>query len=159
LVGGALRSAGTLAERGILAETEPGTPPSEFTYDADGSASVRFKVAGASAPGFSFLTDVDAGAAIEFARGATAFVAFRGLTQTRLSNAMSLGDKLVRRYWNGQWNENTLAVTDVVSAARGTVLAAARAGALAEVRLSGAVGGSELRLADLAMDASVMYSR
>ncbi|GAA1026273.1 hypothetical protein GCM10009557_03400 [Virgisporangium ochraceum] len=80
---------------------------------------------------------------------------FHGLTQTGVSDTVGLAGALVRRYWAGGWDDGLLAVTDVVAARSGTVLAAARHGASAELRVSATLG-APLRLADLATDAAVV---
>jgi hypothetical protein len=59
---GTISTAGDLAGRGITAATAPSAPPADFLYDSNGAARVDFKLAGATAQGFSALTEADAGA-------------------------------------------------------------------------------------------------
>ncbi|AUY52680.1 hypothetical protein [Streptomyces sp. CB01881] len=155
--GNALRRAGDLAGRGITFTTEDGTPPATYAYDSQGSVAVTFKASGKSPAALSALTKADAGAAVEFRRDRTAFVAFQGISQTDVADVRALAKTLTEGWVNKSWDESLRAVTSVLSVAAGTVLTAAAAGASAELRLSGAVGaGGPTEVLDLAVGASVV---
>ena len=155
--GGTLRTAGDLAGRGVTFDLTAAAPAATFTYDSNGSASVRFKLAGdlPIPPGFSALTKADAGALVEFGRSSSVLVVYSGLTQQGMSDTRSVAEDLVRQYWKGSWPEELVGVTDVVSAAGGTVLAAAGSGASAELRASAGVGAGPITLLDLAGSVTV----
>ncbi|MGP3999397.1 hypothetical protein [Streptomyces sp. 8N706] len=148
-VDGRVRQAGTLADRGIAADLRPGTPCNDYTYDTQGSASVRFKPAGAVLDGFGVLGAADAGALVEFRQDNAALIVYTGLTETGLRNIPELAATLVQRVWNDTWDPSLLAVTDVVTAASGIIVTAAQSGAFAEVRLRAEVGQGQLQLAHL----------
>ncbi|MEU1626693.1 hypothetical protein ABZ746_15470 [Streptomyces sp. NPDC020096] len=152
---GSVRSAGTLQERRVEVRlTAPGAP-GEFTYDAGGAAELRFKAAGSADAAFSSVAVGDAGALVRFGRSAGTLIAYRGLTQTGLTDVGELAAALLRLYWKGDWDDGMLAVTDVVHAESSTVLVASEAGATAELRLSATAGTGPLRLADLAGGAAL----
>ncbi|MZF83883.1 hypothetical protein [Streptomyces sp. SID5643] len=155
---GRVRPAGVLSDRGIAFTSRPGTPHNDYTYDTQGSASVRFKAAGVAADGFTALAVADFGAQVTFEKDDAVLVVYRGLTESGVSDVRSLAAALVRRGWD-DWDGTLLAVTDVVSAASGTVLTAAEAGAVAELRLQAGAGQAQLGLADLASRASVAGRR
>lgn len=148
--GGTIRTAGDLAGRGIVAAITPSAPPADFLYDSNGAARVDFKLAGATAQGFAALTQADAGALVTFGRSSAVLAIFTGLTQAGLSDARSVAQGLVRRYWSGDWVDELVGVTDVISASAGTLLTAASADASAELRAAADVGSGALALADLA---------
>lgn len=58
--GGTLRTAGDLAAHGIGFDAVPGASAASFTYDSQGSISIRFKLAGSVPQGFSVLAETDA---------------------------------------------------------------------------------------------------
>jgi hypothetical protein len=153
--GGTLRTAGDLAGHGVTFELSPGTPAATFTYDSNGSAAVRFKLAGAVPAGFSALTEADAGALVEFGRSSSVLVVYSGLRQEGMSDTRSVAGELIRQYWNGSWPEELVGVTDVITAAGGTVLAAAGSDASAELRAAAAAGAGPITLVDLAGSVTV----
>ncbi|MFF7309172.1 hypothetical protein [Streptomyces sp. NPDC008137] len=151
---GSVRAAGTLENRGIPVTMRHGTPHNDYAYDTQGSASVVFKTAGVAADGFTALAAADFGAKVSFEKGNAALIVYRGLTETGVDDVRDLAAALVRRVWR-DWDENLLAVTDVVSAASGTVLTAAESGAVAELRLQAGAGQAQTVLTDLAGRAAV----
>ncbi|MFB7372004.1 hypothetical protein ACFC0D_19415 [Streptomyces sp. NPDC056222] len=156
---GAVRTAGSLAKRGISLARERGAPPAAFTYDSNGAVTVRFKAAGSSPDGFAALAVADAGALVEFQRNNATLVVYQGLSQLGTADVKSLAGELVNQWWNGSWTATMLAVTEVVSATSGTVLSAAGSGAAAELKLSATAGpGGPAALGDVALGASVMRS-
>lgn len=139
--GGKLRRAGDLAARKVRFDRIPGAPPASFAYDSNGSVSVRFKLAGSVPPGFSALTAADVGALVEFSGEASVLVLYNGLTQEGFADTRSVAADLARLYWDGRWDTDLVAVSDVVAAVAGTVLTAAQHGASAELRLAGSAAG------------------
>jgi hypothetical protein len=152
-------AAGTLADRGIDAPAGPPGAKGDLVYDAGGTASVRFKAAGALAQGFSSITAAEAGALVEFHAEHSALVVYTGLEQHGLADVSGLAHALVRRLWHDRWDPGLLAVTDVITARAGTALTAERADATAELRLGGALGPGPVQLADLAGRVSFGMSR
>src|SRR5687767_6996815 len=53
--GGTVRTAGDVTGRGVAFAVSATAPAATFTYDSNGSAAVRFKLAGAVPQGFSAL--------------------------------------------------------------------------------------------------------
>ncbi|MGY1582022.1 hypothetical protein [Streptomyces sp. MN13] len=152
-----IRRAGDLAARGITFKREHGSPGGTFTYDSNQSVDVRFKASGSAPGALSALTQADAGASVTFQKARTAFVVFREISHSGISDVRSLSHALVAAWWNKEWDDSLLAVTSVVSAVGGTVLTAAQGGAVAELRLSAAAGaGGAFSLADAALGASVV---
>lgn len=148
--GGILRTAGDLTGRGIGFGSAPGTPAASFTYDAKGSVSTKFKLAGSVPQGFSALAEMDAGALVEFTGAASVLVLYNGLTQEGFSDTRSIASELARLYWDGRWDTELVAVSDVVAATAGTVLTAAQRGASAELRVTAAAQAGPVSLIDLA---------
>ncbi|MHC3471423.1 hypothetical protein ACYF6T_22400 [Streptomyces sp. 7R007] len=152
-------AAGTLADQGIDAPQGPPGAHGDLVYDAGGTASVRFKAAGAAAQGFSSVTQADAGALVEFHAEHSALVVYTGLEQRGVADVPRLARALVRRLWQGAWDPALLAVTEVIGAGAGTALTAERMGASAELRLTAGLGAGPLQLADLAGRVSFGASR
>ncbi|MFD9461586.1 hypothetical protein [Streptomyces sp. NPDC060027] len=151
---GRVRTAGTLADRGIGFDPRPGTPRNAYRHDAQGSVSVALKAAGSAADGFASLAVADAGARIGFTKGDTAFIVYDGLTETTVADARGLATALVSRGWD-DWDGSLLAVTGVVEAASGTVLTTVESGGYAELRVKAGAGPVQPVLADLAGSASI----
>jgi len=156
--GGALREAGDLAGRAIGFTSRPGAPPGSFSYDSKGSVSVHFKSSGSVPQGFSALTEVDAGALVEFESDSSVLVVYSGLAQEGFSDTRSVAADLARLYWGGRWDSNLVAVSDVVHAASGLVLVAAQRGASAELRATASAAAGPPTLVDLAGDVSFARS-
>jgi hypothetical protein len=156
---GAMRTAGSMAKRGITFEPIPGTRPGAFTYDSHGAVTVRFKAAGNSPDGFSALAAADVGALVEFQRTNAVLVVYQGLSQLGMEDVKRLAGELVPLWWNGSWTESMVAVTEVVSAAGGRVLSSRGTGAAAELKLSATAGaGGPVGLVDLAVGGDVKRS-
>ena len=148
--GGTLRTAGDLAAHGIGFDAVPGASAASFTYDSQGSISIRFKLAGSVPQGFSVLAETDAGALVEFTGAASVLAIYNGLTQEGFSDTRSVAADLARLYWNGRWDTGLVAVSDVVAAAVGTVLTATQRGASAELRVTASAAAGPVSLIDLA---------
>ncbi|MFJ9894354.1 hypothetical protein ACIQPR_13665 [Streptomyces sp. NPDC091280] len=157
--GGAVRPAGTLTGRRIPYEETTPRARGEFVFDAGGAVDVRFKASGTTDPLFSALAEAEAGALLRFGRENGVFVAYRGLTETGTPDARALAASLVSRYWQGSWDPELLAVTQVVRADTAAVLVATGAEAAVELRLATSLGAGPLQLADLAGGAEVARSR
>jgi hypothetical protein len=155
---GNLRRAGDLVGRAIGFDSVAGTPAASFTYDSEGSVSTKFKLAGSVPQGFSALTEMDAGALVEFTGEASVLVLYDGLTQEGFSDIRSVAADLARLYWAGRWDTGLVAVSDVVAAAAGTVLTAERRGASAELRVTASAAAGPVSLIDLAGNVSVARS-
>ncbi|MGW1963474.1 hypothetical protein ACWCPD_24850 [Streptomyces sp. NPDC001935] len=149
-----VRTAGTLADRGVAFDPRPGTPENIYKHDAHGSVSVALKASGSATDGFASLAAADAGARIGFAKGDTAFVVYDGLTETTVADTRALASALVSRGWD-DWDDSLLAVTGVIEATSGTVLTSTENGAFAELRVKAGAGPVQPVLADLAGSASI----
>ncbi|MET9077839.1 hypothetical protein ABZX95_38145 [Streptomyces sp. NPDC004232] len=156
---GSVRTAGTLGDRRITCEETAPAARGSFVYDAGGGVDLRFKASGATDPLFSALVDADAGVLLRFARERAALVAYRGMTGSGVTDTRALARALVRRYWEGRWDAELLAVTEVVRAEAAAVLVAAGAGAAVELRLTTSAGVGPLSLLDLAGAARIAGSR
>lgn len=156
--GGTLSSAGDLAGRAISFDSARGAPPGNFTYDSNGSVSIRFKSAGSIPEGFSALAEMDAGALVEFDRETSVLAVYVGLTQQGFSDSRSVAADLACLYWGGHWDTGLVAVRDVVSAKAGMLLIATRRGASAELRATSSAAVGPLTLADLAGNVSFARS-
>ena len=154
---GKQRAAGNLASRGIRFEAGPGAAPGSFTYDSNGSVSIRFKSAGSIPQGFSALAEMDAGALVEFKGATSVLVVYDGLAQEGFSDTCSVAADLARLYWDGRWDTRLVAVSDVITVVAGTVLAAAQRGASAELRATASAAAGPVNLIDIA--GSVAFAR
>jgi hypothetical protein len=148
--GGTQRRAGDLADKAVGFDSVPSARPSSFTYDSNGSVKIRFKEAGSIPHGFSALAKMDVGALIEFARDSAILVVYNGLSQEGFRDNRSVAAELTRLYWDGKWDAELVAVSEVVSAADGTVLTARQRGASAELQATAAAQIGPLKLVDLA---------
>ncbi|MFD0272330.1 hypothetical protein ACFVHB_00280 [Kitasatospora sp. NPDC127111] len=157
--GDAVRSAGTLADRGVA--VEPGRPGrrGDYTYDAAGGVELRFKAAGATDPAFSSVAAAEAGALVRFGAGSGVLVVYRGITTRGLADTRRLAGELVRQYALGRWERELLAVTEAARAESGTVLVAAGGEAAAELSITAAAGAGAPGLADLAGGVALAASR
>ncbi|WP_250036291.1 hypothetical protein [Paractinoplanes maris] len=154
-----LSTAGDLADRGVTFELATAVPQADFTYDAQGTAKVEFKLAGAAGPPvFKALADVDAGALVSFSRSTSALVLYTGLTQQGMRDTRSVATGLVRRYWSDDWADDLIVVHDVITATGATVLASATTDASAELRAAAKVGAGPITLADLSGTAALARS-
>ncbi|MER5971949.1 hypothetical protein ABT112_19810 [Streptomyces sp. NPDC002055] len=153
--GDAVRSAGTLAERGVAFATRTQPTEDHFVYDSAGSAKVNLKAAGATDAAFSSLAQAEAGIRVEFGRDAGVLAVFNGLTQSGVADTRRLASDLAALIWQGRWDPALLAVTELVHVGAGTVLSAAGSGAEAELRLSAGLGAGPVQLADLATGAAL----
>ncbi|AEV82925.1 hypothetical protein ACWT_1906 [Actinoplanes sp. SE50] len=156
--GGTIRPAGDLTKYGVAGAAAAAAPPADFLYDANGSAQVTFKLSGTTPPGFSALAQADAGALVSFKGDTSVLALFTGLTQDRFADTRAVAGNLVKQFWNGVWAPELAGVTDVVTAAAGTVLAASDTDASAELRVDATVGAGPLKLADLAGNVAVARS-
>jgi hypothetical protein len=155
--GGTLSTAGDLGGRSVTFSLQHGSTPADFTYDSNGSVSIRFKAAGHPPTGFSALAEMDAGALVEFGRGSSALVIYTGLVQEGFSDSGAVAAELTRLYWDGRWDESLVAVRDVISAQAGTVLVATQGNASAELHAAASAQAGPATLVDLS--GSVSFAR
>lgn len=154
-VGGQVRAAGALSDRGVNFSLRPGVPRKDYLHDAQGTVSVRFKTAGVAMDGFTALAVADLGAAVEFTKSKSALVVYTGLAESGVADHPALAAELVRLSWD-TWDDSLLAVSQVVTAQSGILMTSAASMASAEVRLHAGAGQAQLGLADLAAKASIL---
>ncbi|MEU9284281.1 hypothetical protein AB0D57_06000 [Streptomyces sp. NPDC048275] len=157
-VNGRIRPAGTLADQGVPFTRRRGTQHNSYTYDTQGSATVRFKTAGTVADGFTALAAADVGALVTFRASGSALVVYEGLTETGVTDERALAAHLVQLGWE-KWDDSLYAVTQVVTAVAGTVLTSASTDASAELRLRAGAGQPQIGLADLTGGVSLARSK
>lgn len=157
-VGGHVRRAGTLQDRGVTYTERLGNPHADVLHDASGAASVRFKPAGVTVEGFSALAVADLGAVVDFTKSNSALVIYKGLHERAVADERALAAALIELTWQ-TWDDSLLAVTQVVSADLGTLLISDSTGASAEIRLQANLGQAPLGLADLAGGATLLRHR
>ncbi len=138
---------GNLGHFGVPFHLEEGGAPSDIEYYSAGSVSIALKLAGeAPVPG-SVLTQAEAGLRVTFGRENA--VAFRcsGCTSARIPDQLSLGKQVLALHERGEWPEDLVVVTEVISAGAATVLISSAVNASVDLRAGGRIGSGPVNLA------------
>ncbi|MFF4501393.1 hypothetical protein [Streptomyces sp. NPDC001401] len=156
--GGGLVPISSLEEHGITVPSVTPATRDELTWRTNGQVNIVFKTSGQAGGPFTALTDGQAGALVEFTRGNSVLVAYRGLAERRLASQPLLATELVRRHWAGTWPLEWCVVSHLVTAEHATVLIGGDKGSSIELAARAALGSGPVALADLATRMGVARS-
>jgi hypothetical protein len=155
---GQLIGISTMAEQDIMSTTTQGETKDELTWRSSGDVNVTFKATGSTSDQFHALAAAQAGARVEFSGSKGVLVAYRGLSETRLTNQPALAVELLARYAKGTWDVDWCVISQIVVAESGTVLIAGDGKSTAELAADGSVGSGPITVADLSANVRVAHS-
>lgn len=148
----------SMAEQGITVAATQSAAKDELTWRSSGDVNITFKAAASTSDQFQALAKADVGARVEFTGSNGILVAYRGLSETRLTNQPVLAIELLTRYAQGTWDLNWCVISQIVAAASGTVLIAGNGRSAAELKGNGSVGSGPATVADLSANVQVARS-
>lgn len=147
-----------LATFGVHYATQPGVSKDRLTYSSQGNVALTFKLAGQVAQGFHALGAADAGVLVEFSKDEALVVSLRGVAESQVRSVPELAAQIVKLYLADRWKQDYAAVTHLVSAQSGTILASSGNGSAVELRAQAAVGSGPVEIGDLSAGMSVARS-
>ncbi len=139
----------TLGDLGIPVEIVPGMFQADFDYCSEGSVSINIKAAGKAPLAGSDIAEAEAGVSIKFARSNAVVFKISRCKSTRINDQNSLGMEILSRYRSGNWQDDWVVVTEVVSAAGATIIISSGDNAQIDLLAGGNVNASSLNLADV----------
>lgn len=126
----------TLADFGISFDSRPPiSMTTSLEYASTGDVYITIKQKGELSIANSALAKADAGIIIEFGRAGAVVFQAGGCAVSSIEDQLSLADKLLAMYADGQWNRDYVVVTDVVHAEWTSVLVSKANAANIEFRL------------------------
>lgn len=148
-----------LANFGVRFTAQVGDSKDRLTYSSQGSVQLTFKLAGQAAQGFQALGKADAGVLVEFSENEALVVSLRGVAESHIASVRDLAAEIVKLYIADQWKQEYAAVTHLVSARSGTILASSNNGSAVELRAAAAVGRGPVEIGDLSAGMSMARSQ
>lgn len=140
---------GSLSGMGIPFTPSQSRSGGIMRYNSNEGVSIQFKAAGSAPVAGSALSVADAGVAIKFSRSQAVVFEAGGCKIEAVADIGELGQRLIKLYQSGKWNEDYYVVTEVVKADATTILISSDAGASVELKASGGVNAATLSLASL----------
>lgn len=141
-----------LKYRGIAFSTEP-PDPGISTYDYSSKGAVRVSASGAAATSAP-QGNAQAKIGIEFKREGSVYLHAIGCAEIRVKDEIELGNRLVALFLAGQWNDDWVVVTRVVTAKSATILMASDKDASITLEASGQSQPPDLLNANVKLSAS-----
>jgi len=145
---------GGLTDLGIAFRTGEDETTAQFSHASSGKISMFFKAAGEPPFPGSVLNEDKAGVTIDFTKpNATVFEA-AGCRSFSIEDQIALGKTILDRHAKGEWNEDWVVITELITAASATILISAASNAKIELI---AATGEKRTIANLA-DASAGFT-
>jgi hypothetical protein len=148
----------TLAEQDIASATTSAGSKDTLSWHSSGDVKVAFRANGSTPEIAQALANAGVDARVEFRRSEGIFVAYQGLSETRLSDQPRLAAELVKLYWKGKWDKDWYVVSHLVVTESATILMAGNGAAFADLAADGSVGTGPATLADLSAKVRVARS-
>lgn len=152
----------SLEEQGIKFKIRRDTTPGNLEYSSAGNVTIKAKVSGSLAPEgsvLSALTEADAGVLIEF--GDESGVVFKAnkVLNPSIENLDALGKEILKRYNNGEWDENWVVITELAQAESATIIISSGGGGKIELKATGEIKPNNIDIADANANFKVVYGK
>lgn len=151
---GVFSPVGTLESMGITgADVRPGSTLESLNFNSSSGVSIALKASGQAAPTGSHLTEAEAGFSISFSKeSAIVFRASNPKEEIILTG--NIGQQILQKYENGEWNKDYVVITSLVSAEATTVIISGESGGQIDISASGKadVSDADLASADGSLD-------
>jgi hypothetical protein len=128
----------TLKDFGVAFQVRKDPAVGLLEYTSEGSVSLDVKAAG-DLPAKTEITDANAKVVVSFSRGEAVFFQASNCLATSIEDQHTLGQALLKLYEAGEWPEDYVVVTEVIRAARTTVLISNGSNAVIEFAVTGEV--------------------
>jgi hypothetical protein len=147
----------TLADFGVQFDHRVGSTTSSLDYTSDHGVSFAIKASGELPPLGSGLAAADAGIVVSFGAKDAIVLQAAGCVMVSIENQLELATHILALYEQGEWDEDYVAVTEVVQAGRTTVLISSSSDGSVVFKIKGDVELGPLSLA--AADVGLRVSR
>jgi hypothetical protein len=147
----------TLADFGVQFDRRDSLTTSSLNYTSEHGVSFAIKASGELPPLGSGLVKADAGIIISFDAGGAIVLQAARCVMTSIENQHELARGILALYEGGEWDEDFVAVTEVVQAGRTTVLVSSSSDGSVVLKAKGDIELGSLSLA--AADARLRVSR
>jgi hypothetical protein len=139
----------TLTELNIPFSIVKGHVAADINYASANAVSIVVKTAGQAPLVGSLLAQAEAGVMIKFSRENAVVFRAAHCKSSSIKDRLSLENEIIARYKNGDWKEDYVVVTEVVSAASSTILISSGKNAQMDLKAGGKINPGGFNLADV----------
>jgi hypothetical protein len=139
----------SLKKMKIAYKTVPGDIQLDFNYYSSGAIQVITKSSGQAPLSGLSLAQTEAGASIKFSRGNAIVFMLRKCKSSRISDLSSIESEILSKHDSGEWKEDMVVVTEVITAYSATILISQASKAQIDLLARGSVGVTQIDLADV----------
>lgn len=132
---------------------------SDVEHSSNGAVSLTAKAAGTVAPQGSVLSEADAGLIVEFTKENAILFKVNGTTSPSIKDQVKLGNQILERYKNGNWNKEWVVITELVKAESGTIIISSSSKGRIELKASGDIDAGKIDIADAELGLEMAFSR
>lgn len=151
----------SLDELGIGFDVREDETPADYVTQSSRGVDVTYSLAGESAQGFQAITEVDAGARIEFSRENAFVFSAPSCLEHEIADKSGMKREILRQLEEGglNWEKNYTVVTDLVEAPSATIIISGSSESAIELRAKADVGREWFTLGGISADVEEAYSR
>lgn len=131
----------------------------DYEYNSQGSVSVSTKLKGKIAPKNSLLNESDVGLQINFSKENAIFFKLNKAKSSSINNLIELGEILIERINQNNWDKKWVIVTELVKADSGTILISSSKNATIELKANGNIGMDNIDIANARFNFEILKSK
>lgn len=145
----------SLEKEGIPVEELQDTSTSDMDHTSSDSVTITAKVSGSAPVAGSVLTDVEAGFSFDFKSDKSVVFQSVGNKTHQLVNLGEIEHLILEKFNNGNWDKDSLIVTELVEAATATIIISNSSSGKLELKAKADAGTQNLKLTDVSLGLSV----
>lgn len=150
----------SLAAQGITAEIVSSPSSGDLDYSSQGGVTVTKKLSGEVAPPEAAqLGQADAGIVVSFGVANGVVFEAKNTTNQSISNLMEVKKSVIDKIRRGEWEKDTVIVTEVIEAESATIIISQEKNGKIELKAKGDVKAGELQLANANLELEVVGHR
>jgi hypothetical protein len=138
----------TVAEFEIGFATVPNPVQADFDYCSTNAVSITAKASGQVPLAGSIFSQADTGISVKFSRNNAIAFRMSQCSSARIADLNALRKQILLKYNSKEWRDDMVVVTEVVKAARATIVISKSANAQIDLLAHGNIGVQELHIAN-----------
>jgi hypothetical protein len=144
---GMFERVGNLDDFGIKHTDQVSANSGDLDYTSAGAVSVDFGAVGSTPVAATVPAKIEANISISFGRADAVLFQAAGCNTSTITNLREISDIILSRYKAGNWPEEHVVVTEVISCEAATILVSSGANAHVNLTASGELGSGSAKLA------------
>jgi hypothetical protein len=138
----------TLKQMGIPFDVASGDVQADFDYASKDNVAISINILGDAPMAGTAISEAQGSVSIKFGKGNATVFRITDCKSAVIKDQAAIRDEVLRRFESKQWNEDTVIVTETVTA-KGTIIVSSGDNAQIDFAVKGSVGTPEFNLANM----------